>query len=279
MNRTNVSGKNVSSANQVKQNKTVAGDNIFPEWKASGGEHNQVIDEKTQAFSSDFISSDEKGAVNGIATLDAMGELTASQVPSYLLGSLNYQGTWDASGGVPPYVADPANKGYYFIISVGGTIGGVVYFVGDMIVSTGAIWQRIEGSADTFTRLTDVPNSYLGAALKGLRVKVGEDGLEFVDLYNPPILATKNADYVILDNDNLETILVTAGAVDRTITLPLAANNTNRKITVKKIDSGIGNVIVEGNGAETIDDNLNILIINQYKSYTMICDGFNWWII
>src|SRR5690606_3378053 len=54
----------------------------------------------------------------------------------------------------------------------------------------------------------------------------------------------KSADYTITDIDNVRTILMTTSSTDRTVTLPTAADNTHRIITVKKVDSGTGKVVV-----------------------------------
>jgi len=61
------------------------------------------------------------------------------------------------------------------------------------------------------------------------------------------------ADYTVLDNDNYVYLKVTTGAVDRTITLPTLADNLERVLLIEKIDTGIGSVIIDGEGAETID--------------------------
>lgn len=60
------------------------------------------------------------------------------------------------------------------------------------------------------------------------------------------INAVSNANYTIIDTDGYRKISVTTGAVNRTITLPTAANNEGREITVYKADSGAGMVIISG---------------------------------
>lgn len=75
------------------------------------------------------------------------------------------------------------------------------------------------------------------------------------------------------------TAIVTTGAIDRTVTLPAAAANPGRKINVKKIDAGVGKVIVDGAAAETIDGDLTTEVITQYAFVTVQSDGSNWIII
>lgn len=90
------------------------------------------------------------------------------------------------------------------------------------------------------------------------------------------VLTTKSADYTILDDDDVNTILMTTAGTDRTVTLPTAADNANRQITIKKVDSGTGSVTIDGEGAETIDGATTIEFFNQYNFITVNCDGTSW---
>lgn len=93
------------------------------------------------------------------------------------------------------------------------------------------------------------------------------------------LITITDNDYTILDNDNVKTILMSTGAIDRTVFLPIASNNIYRIINIKKIDSGIGKVTIDGNGTETIDNALTKDLISQYDHLTIQSDGNNWWII
>jgi hypothetical protein len=94
--------------------------------------------------------------------------------------------------------------------------------------------------------------------------------------YNCIDTAAKSADYTITDTDMVQTVLMTTGASDRTVTLPTAADNIHRTITVKKVDSGAGKVIIDGEGSETIDGIVSKTLLSQYDSITIICDGAGW---
>ena len=88
------------------------------------------------------------------------------------------------------------------------------------------------------------------------------------------IVATaQSTNYNAADGD---FVLMTTGATDKTVTLPAAASNTDAIIEVKKVDSGAGNVIIDGNLAETIDGALTQTILSQYTNLTLHCDGSNW---
>lgn len=71
------------------------------------------------------------------------------------------------------------------------------------------------------------------------------------------------SDYVILDDDNYGYIWVDARTGDKTITLPTLADNQGREILIGASHHG-GAVIVDGEGAETIDGNATFKICNQY---------------
>jgi hypothetical protein len=88
-----------------------------------------------------LIPSSAAGADSGVATLDASGKVPTTQLPAAIVGALDYQGTYDCSGG--SYPAAPA-KGQYWVCSVAGTISGVAYGIGDWLTYNGASWNRID---------------------------------------------------------------------------------------------------------------------------------------
>jgi hypothetical protein len=218
-----------------------------------------------------YIPIIQKGAPNGVATLDGTGKLTASQVPTYLLGALNYQGTWDASGGTVPAPPSPANKGYYYIISVQGVIAGVTYYVGDIIASTGTTWERIDGAAESFLHLTDTPSSYTGQSLKAVRVNIGETALEF---YTPA--ASPQYIYIVSTGAQLDTAVVALATLGGGIVILSGADfdyapAANRNITNIKI-------IGATNGASQTKirfTNANYLYGSKYELEGIGIDPFN----
>lgn len=92
-------------------------------------------------------------------------------------------------------------------------------------------------------------------------------------------IGAKSADYTITDTDNLSTILMTTGATNRTVTLPTAADNANRLITVKKVDDGSGYLTLDGEGAETVEGQANLRFEIQYSGCTVVCDGTEWHVV
>lgn len=93
------------------------------------------------------------------------------------------------------------------------------------------------------------------------------------------VVFSTSADYTILDNDDYTTILVTTGGTNKTITLPTASANSNRLLKIKKIDSGAGFLIIDGEGSETIDGATTQTFTKEGDSLSIQCDGSNWFIV
>jgi hypothetical protein len=95
--------------------------------------------------------------------------------------------------------------------------------------------------------------------------------------------SAKSGDYTITDTDGIETILMTTGASNRTVDLPTAADNTDRELTLLKVDSGAGYLIIDGEGGETIDfagvAQTTITVELQDKGIRIKCNGTSWQIL
>lgn len=76
------------------------------------------------------------------------------------------------------------------------------------------------------------------------------------------------------------TSVVLADSTDGnvTITLPAAATNSGRIVTVIKTVAG-NNVVVDGNGSETINGSANVTMDDQYDMVTVVCNGTAWFVI
>jgi len=105
-----------------------------------------------------------------------------------------------------------------------------------------------------------------------------EDGIIINPIFDG-LVSNKAADYIIADTDGIKVIEVTTGAGDDTITLPTLADNLLKKITIRKVDSGAGNVIIEGEGAETINGQTNLTLYTQYDWVTLEAGETNWYIV
>lgn len=89
------------------------------------------------------ISSTEKGANSGVATLDAGGKIPAAQLPNSVM---EYLGTWAASTNTPSLSNGTGNAGDVYIASDAGTVdfgaGNITFAAGDWVVYSGAIWEK-----------------------------------------------------------------------------------------------------------------------------------------
>lgn len=90
----------------------------------------------------------ELGVANGIATLNGSGQLSSAQIPSSLVGAVDYQGLWNASTNSPTLVSSTGTKGNYYVVSTSGTttLDGISSWnVGDTAIFSGSVWDKIDG--------------------------------------------------------------------------------------------------------------------------------------
>lgn len=89
----------------------------------------------------------------------------------------------------------------------------------------------------------------------------------------------KSANYTITDTDP-DVFLVTTGASNVTLTLPTVADNTGRQLLFVKLDSGAGTIILDGEGAETINGETTLMVCDdQYDAAEVHGSGSAWYVI
>lgn len=85
----------------------------------------------------------QKGANNGLATLDSGGKIPSAQLPSTVM---DYLGTWNASTNTPTLADGVGNAGDIYVTSVAGTqnlgSGSIAFAAGDWVVYNGTIWEK-----------------------------------------------------------------------------------------------------------------------------------------
>ena len=88
------------------------------------------------------INMIERGANNGLASLDGGGKIPLAQLPT---GALIYKGTWNASTNTPVLSDATGSNGWIYKIDVAGTrnlgSGSITYAIGDEVIHNGTIWQ------------------------------------------------------------------------------------------------------------------------------------------
>jgi hypothetical protein len=179
---------------------------------------------------SGYIPTTEKGANNGVATLDANGKVPTTQIP--MQGDLNYQGTWNANTNTPTLTSSTGTKGYYYVVDVAGTtnLDGITdWQIGDWAIYNGTIWQKVDN--------TDAVSSVNGQT--GTVVLSTTDISEGTNLYYTDARARASnsagtgisydsATGVITNSAPDQTVVLTDGtAIDVTGTYPnFTINNT-----------------------------------------------------
>lgn len=114
-------------------------------------------------------------------------------------------------------------------------------------------------------------------ARTNLGLEIGVDIPSMEDV-NPPTLA-KTANYTVLSADLGKTILCDATSAAFTVTLLAAATaGDGFTVTVKKTDSSVNIVTIDGDGSETIDGSTTYLLRPDDESVTLICNGTAWFV-
>ena len=223
------------------------------------------IDRKHQkVFGGDLV------AANNIAEFGSLkaGSVAYSLDPDNIQSLSAYDNGWSAavvSNNAPAlqdmnalfYLAT-RQLAYLFQAGVPEWNAGATYYTGSVVQN---------GSGKRFVSRVD---SNLNNALT--------DGTKWACVDNSVYVA-KSADYSVLDSDTFGIVGMTTGASNYTVTLPTAADNANRILTIIKLDSGAGTCIVDGEGSETVEGATTFVLSKQYDSITVVCNGSAWFIV
>jgi hypothetical protein len=89
------------------------------------------------------VNNSEKGAANGVATLDGGGKVPVAQLPNSIM---EYQGVYNATTNSPVLVDGTGNTGDVYRVTVAGTrdfgSGNIVLDVGDYVIYNGTTWEK-----------------------------------------------------------------------------------------------------------------------------------------
>jgi hypothetical protein len=113
----------------------------------------------------------------------------------------------------------------------------------------------------------DSSGDIYGAAVRGSSLRSSGN------LYPGPTVAASTTAAVA---DSTYCELVTAGGSGVTRTLPAASSCAGREIIFVKIDAAAGALTIEGNGSETINGALNLVLSGQWDLVVLVSDGTNW---
>ncbi len=85
---------------------------------------------------------------------------------------------------------------------------------------------------------------------------------------------TKTIDYTVAAGDHVVRADATSGL--RTITLPAAASHSGRIIHIKKVDSSVNAVRIDGNLSELVEDATTQDLLLQGENLMLQCNGTGW---
>lgn len=92
-----------------------------------------------------------------------------------------------------------------------------------------------------------------------------------------PVINAQSSNYTTLASDQNKMITVDASGGARTISLLAAATaGSGFRVSIKKIDSSANTVVIDPNGAETIDGAATFTLSNQYEAIMLVCTGSAW---
>lgn len=138
---------------------------------------------------------------------------------------------------------------------------------GDLILSNGTNNVRVAVGAD-------------GQFLKA--DSTASSGVSYASVSNTlSVNSLGDAGYTITDADGYDVIIVGKSAdmtAGRTVTLPTAADNSSRRITVTKGDSAAFDVTIDGEGAEVVGPGgaTTLTLSKEGDHATLLCDGTEW---
>lgn len=168
------------------------------------------------------ISSSEKGANNGVATLDAGGKIPASQLPNSVM---EYKGNWDASSNTPTLVDGTGNAGDVYRVNVAGTqdlgSGSQTFLVGDWVVYNGSIWEKSVNS----NSVVSVNGQSGVVTLDSDDISEGATNLYFTDeraqdAVGASLTDSSTIDFTYTDGSNTITAVVKPASLDESFLAP-----------------------------------------------------------
>lgn len=145
-----------------------------------------------------------------------------------------------------------------------------------------SIWKymTLDNLQDSIDTNTTYSADETTLTLSGTTFSIKNAGVDTTQLANGAVTEAKRERTVASPTTSVNPVtadvnLCTAGSGGITLTLPSASGNTGRIIYIKKIDAGVGNVIISG----AIDGGSQKILYYQYESMTVVSNGSSWYII
>jgi len=246
-------------------------------------DHTKIEDESTNITAMRALADPYPGGAESLAT-DSQDEIHRLR---YLLKQLTQTTQWyiypDLVTKTAAYTATLNDK----IILCDATAGAFTITLPTAVGNRDKrfIIKKIDSSTNTVTIDGNGAETIDGVATKILQyqyqsIDIISDNANWIIVYNINVNAledsvvTKTAAYTATLND--KTILCDATTAAFTVTLPTAVGCKGKKFIIKKTDSTINTVTIDGNGAETIDGVATKILTNQYYGVSIISNNTNW---
>ncbi len=252
----------------------------------------------------------QKGANDGVATLDGGGKVPTSQLPALAVTSTYTAADETAQLALTVQEGDVVvrtdeNKTYIAlnennsamsdwqemltptdtVLSVNGETGAV------SLNATSIGLDNVDNTSDADKPISTATQTALDAKLDDNQL-IDEDDMasdsdthvptqQSVKAYvnNKTVFKTTTTTTASLTLTATHYVVLASGASTTVaITLPTAVGITGREYIIKCTDF-TNNVTVETNGAQTIDGDSNFAFSAQYESLKIISDGANWFIL
>jgi hypothetical protein len=134
----------------------------------------------------------------------------------------------------------------------------------------------------TFTTklATAVTTSYtftfpaIASAKAGMSLVSTDTASSTIFRYPDKALTSQTTTYTTTTDETFIPCNATSAAF--TVTLIAASGMSGKKYIIKKTDSSVNAVTIDGNASETIDGGLTTTLNTQYESVEIVCDGSNW---
>lgn len=153
-----------------------------------------------------------------------------------------------------------------------------------LTVAGGAGVSTVVSATDTVTVSVNVDDATIEVSSNAdSELKIVDGGVGTTQLANGSVTEAKRdrtvATHIVSSTSLSDINLVTTGASNLTMTLPSSPTD-GQIVTVKKIDSGAGEVIIQGDGTDPIDDSTaGKRLYYQYESLTCVAYSDEWYII
>lgn len=240
----------------------------------SGADVSSVVSNSSNTASS---TATHQVKVAGTSAGDPKVQLTVDGTTDWTMGIDNSDSD---SLKIGPNAAVGTSTALTINTSGNTTLGGTLLLptIGDSSDATKALDFTLSGA-------TTAKTMTLASAHTDDRTLTLPDATGTLAERSAPIEASRlkeinDAAYTITDTDGFDVVYSsTTLTADRTVTLPTAADNTGRMITIKKADTGAYDLTVDGEGSETIDGSTTYVMSLQYEYIKVVCDGTGWQIV